>query len=806
MITKLLALLLACQTAHAFSPALSVVEPRGGQRGTQVDLHFYGDRLSDVQEIILYRPGLTITGFQVIDPKHFTAKATIAADAPLGEHQVRVRTAGGISEMRLFMIGQFPLIAEAEPNSQFDKPQSVPLNSTIHGVVKLEDEDYYVCSMKKGQRLTAEVEAIRLGKEMFDVYVAILDPKRFELSANDDTPLLRTDCFASCIAPEDGDYRIVVREAAYEGSDGSHYRLHVSSAPRPSAIFPTGAKPGETIEFTFIGDPSGPIKQSITLPTSGPNPYPVFAVVDGISSPSPNWIALSPMAYANESEPNNDGKTATVLPVIPAAAQGIISEKKDHDWFRFTAKKDQQLTIKVLALSLRSPLDSVMVLRGADGKKIASNDDQGNLDSSLAWACPADGEYSIEVFDKLLNGQSDFTYRIEIAAKAPAISAGLPTVERVQTQKWKMITPARGNRYATVVNFTRENVGCELTLSAASLPAGMTMIAPKVPKNATSFPVLFEAAADAPVAGGLYSFALTAGEGAPAGLTGALTERIEHVDINNQGSYHGTSVDRISMAVTEEAPFRIDLEQPATPIVKNGTLALKIKATRAAGYDDAFSLRFLWAPPGIGAPVSVDMPKGASEVIYEINASTEAAPGQWPIVILAEANTPKGPVLVSSQLATLTIAEPYLGMNIAMGATEPNKPTPLLVKVDVTTPFEGDATAELIGLPHGVTSTPLTFNKEAKEITFSLAVAADATVGKHQSLFCKVLVPFNGQKILHQLANGGALRIDAPLVIAAAKPAEAPKAAAPAAATAAAPAAAPAEKPLSRLEQLRQKK
>ena len=49
-----------------------------------------------------------------------------------------------------------------------------------------EDVDYYVVEAKKGERITAEVEGIRLGLTLFDPYVAILDAKRFELASSDD--------------------------------------------------------------------------------------------------------------------------------------------------------------------------------------------------------------------------------------------------------------------------------------------------------------------------------------------------------------------------------------------------------------------------------------------------------------------------------------------------------------------------------------------------------------------------------------------------------------------------------------------
>jgi len=787
----------------AFSPVLNQINPRGGQRGTELEMHFHGDQLDGIQEALCYQPGISFRDWKVIDAKHLSAVASIAADAPLGEHPMRLRTSSGITEMRLFLVGQFPCVDEVEPNSQFDQGQTIEINRTIHGVVKAEDEDYFVCHLKQGQRLSAEVEAIRLGKEMFDAYVAILDPQRFELSASDDSPLLRTDCYASIVAPADGDYRIVVREAGYEGNDNCHYRLHISQAPRPAAVHPLGGKPGETVEFTFFGDAAGPITQSITLPAQGPNPFPLFVQDQGLSAPSPNWIALSPLEASKEVEPNPNSKRATPLPPLPCAAHGVISEKNDVDWFHLRAVKGDALLIKVHALSLRSSLDSVLSLRDHQGKNLATNDDQGSLDSQISWNCPADGDYYLRLQDKLRRGRHDFTYRIEIQRKTPSISATLPTVERVQTQKWKMLTVPRGNRYAAVVNVTRENVACELQLFADSLPAGMTLHAPVIPKGSASFPILLEATPDAPIAGGLFPIGLKAvGEGAPADLRGALLERIEHVDINNQGSYHGTSVDRISMAVIDEAPLRIELEPPTTPIVKNGILPLAIKAQRREGYHDAVNLRFLWSPPGIGAPATVTLPANAQEVVYEINASNDAAVGTWPIVILAEAPTPQGTVLVSSQIAQLTIAEPYLTLNLELAATEQKQSLVMLGKIEVTTPFEGQATAQLLGLPHGATGKPVTFSADAKELLFPIEVAADAAIGKHQSLFCEVLVPYQGRQIRHRVAQGGTLRIDAPRPA----PSNAPTAAPAPNVTAPTTPQAPPTKPLSRLEQLRQNK
>lgn len=777
----------------AFSPVLNLVNPRGGQRGAEMEVHFHGERLEEIQEALFYEPGLSLSPIDVKDGKHAVAKLTIAADAQLGEHSLRLRGPGGITELRSFWVGQFPSVAEVEPNATFDQAQRVELNRTVEGVAGNEDDDFYVCTLKKGQRLSVEVEAMRLGRTMFDAYVAILDPKKFELASCDDTPLLRNDAFVSIIAPEDGDYRIVVHESAYEGTDACQYRLHIGTFPRPTAVFPTGGKPGETIDFTFIGDPYGPIQQSITLPSEANVRFPVFPTVDGLSAPSPHWITVSPLESVGEFAGMQRGPLA--IPAPPCAIHGILDPTQPVDWFKFNGKKGQNLAIRVLARSHRSPLDSVLSVHQPDRKQLAVNDDQGSPDSIISWTCPADGEYLLKIRDQLNRSGDDFTYRIEIAEKSPSIAASLPTVERVLSQKWKTFPIPRGNRYAAVVNLTRENTACEAVFEAGSLPAGVTMHSPPISKSITTFPVVFEAAADARVAGSLHPFSLRSTGDGPA-LTGKLIDTIHHVDVNNQGAYHSVSLDRIATAVTVEAPFRIDLETPAVPIVKNGTLALKVRATRNPGYAEKISVRFLWNPPGISGPVTIDLPGDQSEITYELNASADAAVADWQVCMLAEANTPQGPVLVASALTPLKVAEPSISMTLDLAATEQGKATSMLAKIETLRPFAGPATVELLGLPHGATCPPQTFTKDQTEITFPIAVTAEAKVGKHNGVFCRVLVPENGTTILHQTAMNSTLRIDAPSPAAAAKADAAP--AKPAAPTA------KSEKPLSRLEQLRQ--
>ena len=122
------------------------------------------------------------------------------------------------------------------------------INTTVQGALENEDVDYYVTTVKKGQRISAEVEGIRLAGAFFDPYVAILNSERFELAASDDTSLLLQDSSVSVIAPADGNYIIQIRESSYTGNANCRYRLHIGAFPRPAAVYPAGGQSGTDLE------------------------------------------------------------------------------------------------------------------------------------------------------------------------------------------------------------------------------------------------------------------------------------------------------------------------------------------------------------------------------------------------------------------------------------------------------------------------------------------------------------------------------------------------------------------------------
>ena len=792
LITAHLALITQCF-------GLAPISPPGGQRGTAVTVTLRDDNIASFQELITYQPGLSLSDLKVNEKDNKLATATlhIAPDAPLGEHSIRIRTAYDISYLRSFWIGPFPSVKSVESVENPNPLQRVELNTTVEGTITLEDVDMFAVSLKKGQRLSVEAEAMRLGRVLFDAYISVLDPKNSEIASCDDSTFLKTDPFVSFIAPEDGDYRIVIREAAYEGGETSEYRLHIGTFPRPIAVFPPGGKPGETLDLTFLGDPTGPFVQTVTLPSLASPDFAIHPVQNGETAPSPVPFIISPLEHSTQAANNTGLDLAHPFPPIPSAVDGILDATNPQRWFRFTATKGQNLDIRVIARSLGSPLDSVLSVRDAKYKSLADNDDdQLSPDSVIKWTCPEDGTYYLLLRDQLGRTGPDFTFRIEIENRRPVISASLPVAERNESQREKFFAIPRGNRSAAVIQLKRENTACDIAFETAGLPPGIRMIAPPVPKSLTSFPVVFEAAPDAPLGSSLQAFTIRAtGENAPENLTTALSDTVHHIEVNNEGTYHSFSSDRIPTAVTEPAPFSIELTPPAVPIVRNGKLMLRMQVTRSGDFKGNVTAKFPWFPPGITGPVTVEIPPDKTEAEYELNASADAAAGLWQVCVTAGSDTPNGRRSVSSQFVPITVAEPYLNFTLDLAAGLIGQPSALLAKIEHLREFSGEATAELLSLPFGVTSAPVKFTKDQSEITFPLTIAADAKPGKTTALLCKVLVPETGGMVTHQTGQGGTLRIDPAPKNEATPPSQPPPVA-----------GQPAAKPLSRLEQLRGQK
>jgi Bacterial pre-peptidase C-terminal domain len=759
----LLSLLLAAVTARAVSPNFSATTPAGAQRGAEVEVTLRGDRLADTKEILLFHPGIEVVKITHATNDSVKAVFKIAPDCQLGEHPLRIRTEGGISPLRLFFVGPLPNAEEKEPNTEFAQAQKIELNRTINGRIDSEDVDYYSVEVKKGQRLSVEVEGARLGRTMFDSFVAVHDKDGRILARSDDTALLKQDSFVTMIAPEDGAYTIQLRDSSYSGS--SHvYRLHVGTFPRPAAVYPLGGKIGETLEVRFIDEASGDFKQSIKLPAEPESQFPVLAERDGLV-PSPNWMRASPFPNVLEVEPNDETANATVATGnLPLAFNGIIAKPGDADLFKFMAKKDQEFDFTVHARRLGSSLDPVIDILNSKGNSVARNDDSGGTpDSSQRYRIPADGEYFVKVTDQLKRGGPAFVYRVEATEQSPSVTLFIPDTARYDYETRKSIVVPRGNRFATLFNATRENFGDDLKLTFPKLPAGITVHAEPMVKGQSAVPVVFEATADAVIDGNLLEPVARSTDPAKP-VASRFRHLVEWVRIQNNTVYTKSEVGQIAAAVTEEVPFKIRIVEPKVPIVQDGKLDLRIEAERKEGFVEPITVKMLWNPPGLSSLPDMTIAKGSNSVLYRLNAAGNADLKKWKTAVIGQATVKGGTAYVSTQLAPIEVAAPFVTGKMDLTSVERGKTGRIVCKLEQKVPFEGKAIVSLVGLPANVTAKDVEVTKDATEAVFEVVTNDKSRPGLTKGLFCSLTVIRDGEPIIHTIAQGGILRIDEPKV------------------------------------------
>ena len=781
-----------CSVAQAYRPELVSSTPRGMQRGTTQKVVVEGVRLSDARQLLLDHPGINVVGLKPLDDKKVEVELEIPATTKPGLYPLRIVAETGLSNVLMFGVGALPNIEEAEPNSDFASPQVIENNVTIEGSVAREDEDFYAVTLKEGERLTVELEGVRIKKgrsnPFFDPYVAILNSERFELATSDDAPLLQQDCLCSIRAPADGQYLIVVRDSSFGGSN-DRYRMHVGSFPRPVAVVPAGGAPGELVEMTFVDSLGEAWVEKVQLPSEETEAFPVVVENDLGVAPSPNFVRVQSQLNVLEVEPNNSYKEATVGS-LPAAFTGIIGEPGDYDFFGFEAKKGQTVRLKLFARNtLRSQLDGVVNVYNSTGGRVGGNDDSGGLDSSLDYKIPEDGVYHVAINDHLRGGGPAYSYRLEATLVEPELVLTLPDRERyVATQ----INVAQGNRTAVMLNASRRGVAGPVDLECLNLPEGVTLTPLQMPANQSTVPFLLTAAADAPLDGRLVN---VIGKIPENPIQGRFTQQHQMLIGLNNNVVNDYNADRAAIAVIKSMPCTIEIVAPKVPIVRNGSMGLVVKINRGDLEADV-PIRMLYNPPGIGSSGSIKIPKGQDEAVIPLTANGSAAIGQWPIIVYASVagnEIASDPVMLDVQDKLFNFTFPKTSAELSSEAT-------VIVEVEVMREFAGSGEIELLGLPAGVVceQTKLPVTQETEQLAYRVKVEEGARVGQHKSIVARATVTSADGEIRQTLGTG-TLQVDKPLPAPVAKKEE-PKAKE-------APKAAPPkpvqEKPLSRLEQLR---
>jgi len=159
-------------------------------------------------------------------PRDMAGEIRIAADASLGARHARVWTAEGAAGGLQFIVGDVPEIVEEEIDGD-PIAVDVKLPVTINGrIFPREDVDDWTFHARKGQNITAEVCAARIGSPL-DSRLEVFDSHGQKIAENDDGD--SADSRVRFTASEDGKYRLRVHDVNQQGGPAYVYRVTVTA-------------------------------------------------------------------------------------------------------------------------------------------------------------------------------------------------------------------------------------------------------------------------------------------------------------------------------------------------------------------------------------------------------------------------------------------------------------------------------------------------------------------------------------------------------------------------------------------------
>ena len=722
----------------------------------------------------------------------------VSADCQPGEHPFRILTAAGLSSMAAVSVSPFPVVdeAEAQPNTNdtADTALRVEPNVTVYGNLHNGaggDVDCFRVAGKAGGRLSVEVDMVKMGDDLqwnpvpegYDSVVTVLDPSGRRIAMNDDSPLNRQDPLLSLTLPVDGDYTIVLRRSMFVPHT-REYAIHIGGFFRPLAAYPAGGPAGQPLAVNLLGDPLGPVPQTVAVPQAA-GTFP-------LAGEAPLSLSLRSSPYPNLLE--DQGAAETKVPTTPVAINGILSQPDETDRFRITVKKGVPLQVRVWASGLGLPVDPVIALRpldaaGAAGEAEVAADDaklderdifgaQGDFpelfDPSVIWTPKQDGDYLLEITDTRGFGGPTNVYRVEIAPPVNTLHVGLqPTPyqpERPRTTSLSVPQGGRWNVRLMLYSGQGSSIKGPFDLVVDGLPAGVTLVSPRVPAMQSVWPLAFEAAAGAPLAA---SFIRVTGRPAEGG------EPFETVNQQNllrvrysHYPWRSIRVDRFAAAVTEPAGFAVEIDPPKQPLMRGSELTIPVRIVRQPGFDEPLEMQCEIAPPGVAVSPAELIPSGESEAKLTLSAEAAAKLGSAPLYVMVTTTQARGKpggdtsrgderVRVASKVVTLEVADPFVALSTEPQSVRRGEKVKYRWAVKQLQPFEGRGRVKMLGLPVGVTAVgpEPTIDKDSSEVAVELEATDDALLGLVNELKCEVMFTVNGGEI--GLRTGaGRLRID----------------------------------------------
>jgi hypothetical protein len=542
-------------------------------------------------------------------------KVLVAADVPPGNYDVRLVNKWGISNPRVFVVGDLPEINEKEPNNDVPEAMKIDLNTTINGTINsATDVDLYKLTGKKGQRVVLACMANSIDSKASPLVEVYETSGKRLASRNGDDPVI------DVTFPTEGEYFVRVAEFTYTAGSPQHfYRLTVTTNPWIDAVIPPTIEAGKTTQVTLYGrnlpggspEPNALIDgkplEKVTVAINAPN-EPTKLQFRGFISPrqaardgfeyrlkgpggvsNAVLIGLSRDPVVVEKEPNENAEQAMLL-TTPCEVGGTVGRRNDRDWFVFTAKKGEVFLIDLWADRLGQACDFTFTIRnGKDSSEITERDDNNELLSTnqfynrttdpeaYRFVAPEDGKYLVEVTSREAGFMfgPQVAYQLRVVKQRPdfrliAMPADINAPDST-------VVASGGEQYLKVFVYRQDGFNGPISLTAEGLPAGVTAVPQMIGTGQRSGTLVLAVAPNAAPFTGSFSVKGTATLNGQPTVREARSATIVWPTQRGNNTPTLTRLDQsLVLAIRDKAHFKVVAEPQKAFIKKENPITLPL--------------------------------------------------------------------------------------------------------------------------------------------------------------------------------------------------------------------------------------
>ncbi len=159
----------------------------------------------------------------------------------------------------------------------------------------------------------------------------------------------------------------------------------------------------------------------------------------GWGGTQPRLFLVGDLPEFIETEPNSQPEKAERI-TLPVVVNGQIAGERDLDFFVFAAKVGEVVVFDTMAARIGSPLDPVVEITDAKGKRMAVEQVRVGTDPVLAFRVPATGDYRVSIANVSFHGGPQYVYRMTVSTEPFVASVFPPRGKAGETQEVEILT------------------------------------------------------------------------------------------------------------------------------------------------------------------------------------------------------------------------------------------------------------------------------------------------------------------------------------------------------------------------------